>query len=198
MQIDLIKKHLSDIRSYIIFSIIFFLISIVIGYFFARSNPDETAKIIDDFRKMIEGAGEPSTISLFIFILLRNTFASLLAMLLGVVFGIFPLLGLFTNGMMLGIFAFLFSEKITSVIVFLAGILPHGIFELAAFFFSAATGLWLGMAFIKWLLFDKEWINDKFIQSVKFFAIVILPLLVLAAFIETFITPKILSYLIGN
>lgn len=193
-----IKKHLSDIRSYVIFSIVFFLISVAVGYIFAEKNPAETVKIIESFRKMIEEAGDPGSIKLAEYLFLRNAFASLLAMALGVILGLFPLLGLLTNGIILGIFAFLFSSKASSLLIFLAGILPHGIFELPAFFFAAATGLWLGAAAFRWLAYDGDWIKNKFTQGIKFFFFAIVPLLMLAAFVESFITPKILELLIGE
>lgn len=198
MQIGFIKKHLSDIRLYIIFSVIFFLISFFLGIVFAKENPAAAAEIIDELRKIFEGAGEPSAANLFIFILLRNVFASFVVLTLGVILGLFPLLGLFANGMMLGIVAFPFLSKVYFLLFFLAGILPHGIFELPAFFLAAATGFWLGVAAFRWLVFDRSGFKNKFAQSIKFFVFVIAPLLTLAAFVESFITPKILAFLIDG
>ncbi len=195
MFLDLIKKHLSAIRPYVIFSVIFFSVSSLVGIIFATKDPATVAKIIEEFAKMADEAGEPGTAELFTYLLSRNIFASFLAMVFGAIMGLFPLLSLFMNGAMLGIVAFLFSSSISSMLIFFAGILPHGIFELPAFFFAVATGLWLGAAAFRWLFYDEKWIKDKFIQGINFFFLAIVPLLILAAFIESFITPKILAFL---
>jgi stage II sporulation protein M len=76
---------------------------------------------------------------------LHNLFASLQMMLMGIFLGIVPLIGLFTNGALLGsIAAGLATEDIPLLAFMSLGILPHGIFELPAFFISSAFGMKMG------------------------------------------------------
>jgi len=68
-------------------------------------------------------------------------------------------------------------------------------FWIAGVFLAAATGLWLGVAVIRWLVYDAEWIKNKFAQSIRFFIFAIVPMLIPGGFIESFITPRILAFL---
>ena len=63
--------------------------------------------------------------------------------------GIPSLFGLFFNGALLGSLLVTLGLENQPVFVFIAlGILPHGVFELPAFFISAAFGLKLGFHLI--------------------------------------------------
>ena len=101
---------------------------------------------------------------------------------MGVFFGIYPIIGIIGNGVVLGyVFSLVIAEE---GIVSLWKILPHGIFELPAIFIALGLGLKLG----GFVFADKgkkfKELKKRFYQSVNAFLMVILPLLVLAAIIE--------------
>lgn len=129
-----------------------------------------------------------------ILLFLNNLFASTYIVLLGVIIGIPPLLGLFTNGAFLGIVVTnLGLSGMNAFAFFSLGVLPHGIFELTAFFLSAAFGLKLGFHIIFPLPQKKRGESIIFIWK-EFWAVfpLILILLAFAAAIEILVTPHLL------
>ncbi|MCD4815833.1 MAG: stage II sporulation protein M, partial [Methanosarcinales archaeon] len=84
------------------------------------------------------------------------------------------------------------------ILVVLFALLPHGIIELPMIFISASMGLRLGvLAFQKIFRIKEEEIRFKYelFSAIRFFVTVIVPLLFIAAIIETFITSTILYIL---
>ncbi|HHU75778.1 MAG TPA: stage II sporulation protein M [Firmicutes bacterium] len=130
-----------------------------------------------------------------VLLFLNNLFASMYIVFLGIILGIPPLLGLFTNGAFLGtILTSLELGGINTLAFFSLGVLPHGVFELAAFFLSAAFGLKLGFHAIFPLPGKKRGEGIIFIWK-EFWSVLplILVLLAFAAAIEILITPRLLS-----
>jgi stage II sporulation protein M len=133
-------------------------------------------------------------------IFLQNVRASAIAWLGGVILGIAPFFMVVANGFVLG-YVILFVAGISdrlgeSILVLIAGLLPHAIFEIPAFLLAAVLGLSLGL----------DWLGDEargqrvqtlkrtFLGSIKYFALV-LALLVIAAVIEVFISGKLVNNL---
>lgn len=128
-------------------------------------------------------------------IFFNNFLASLSVMFLGIILGIPPLLGLFSNGALLGYLMTALSNEEVPVFVFVVlGILPHGIFELPAFFISAALGLKTGFHLIFPILPKNRRQSIVFIwkEYGALFPLVIW-LLLLGAIIEILVTPRLLS-----
>jgi stage II sporulation protein M len=101
-------------------------------------------------------------------------------------------MALTVNGSLLGLIsASVIQEK--SLGYLLAGIIPHGIFELPAFIIGEAAALNFGTAVILALFIRKrrEMLPSTLKQSIKYLAIAF-TLLIPAAFIETYITPLLL------
>jgi len=73
-------------------------------------------------------------------------------------------------------------------------IFPHGIFEIIAMIIAASYGLQLGKVFHRWLK-QKNVISLKqsTAKAVKINVMIGIPLLVIAAFIETYVTPYLYS-----
>jgi len=128
---------------------------------------------------------------LFVFIFLNNSIKALLVVVFGLLFGIFPLYFTYVNGALLGA-TISFALYRANLLVLIAGILPHGIFELPALIIAIAYGLWLGTTLV--LGFSKKGlIQPAFKQSMKTYFRLILPLLLIGAIIEAFITPVLLN-----
>ncbi len=130
-----------------------------------------------------------------VLLFLNNLLASLYVVLLGIILGLPPLLGLFTNGAFLGtIMAGLSREGVNALAFFSLGVLPHGIFELPAFFLAAAFGLKMGFHIIFPLPQKRRGESIIFIWK-EFWAVLplLLNLLILAAVIEILVTPHLLN-----
>ena len=125
------------------------------------------------------------------FIFLNNSITGFLAILFGVVLGIFPLIMLLANGGMMGIMFFL-SEENEVLSAFFTGIFPHGIIEIPVLIFCGAMGIKIGKLVIKKIFKRKGDIKNELISGLKFFFKVLVPLLFLASVIEVFITQRLL------
>jgi stage II sporulation protein M len=126
-------------------------------------------------------------------IFLNNAIKSLLVMAGGVVFGLFPVIFLLANGAALGI-VLSASVRSRGLLPALLAILPHGIFELPAILLASSMGLLLGGFAIK-RLFRRANISlrNELVLAMSFFTRIVLPLLVVAAVVEAFLTAILVS-----
>ena len=162
------------------------------GFFLGELTAGQQ-KMLQELAEMVFG-GSPLRGILFLFI--NNLLASLQMMMLGVVLGIPPLFGLFTNGALLGSVAVLAAEKFQIFHFIVLGILPHGIFELPAFMISAAFGLKAGFHIVFPLSGKKR--GESLVTIWREYWSVfplILNLLILAAIFEVLITPLFIQKL---
>ncbi len=131
--------------------------------------------------------------SLFAFIFIKNVSALLISFVLSPIFCLVPVMALTVNGWLLGwVLNTVILEK--SLGYLLAGLLPHGIFELPALIMGEAVALSFGTTVLL-ALFKKnrrDLLLPKFKQSLRYL-IVALALLLPAAIIETYVTPLFLS-----
>lgn len=165
-----------------LFLLAIFLISAYIGYLF---NGDVVEEIFKEFGSI----ANLDPISLFVVIFLNNSLKSLLAILLGFFFGIFPIFFVSVNGYILG--AVFSIKKDLGLIKLLLAILPHGIIEIPAILIASSYGVHLGYRFALALFKNKEF-KPYLFKALKVYFKVVLPMLLIAAFIETFITPALL------
>ena len=71
--------------------------------------------------------------------------------------------------------------------------MPHGVLELPAVFLGSAIGLMMGASFTRRLTAKSEnTIGAELGQALRFFATVIVPLLLLAALVEAYVTAALL------
>lgn len=170
---------INESRKFIYLIILVFVGFMLIGFF--APVPDSIKQQIFDFiKELIAKTQGMSQLDLIQFIFLNNLQSSFMGMILGVVFGIFPIIATIVNGYLLGVIGSLSvdSEGILS----LWRILPHGIFELPAIFISLGLGLKIGT-----FIFEKEKsksFKEFFWNSLRVFIFIVLPLLIIAAVIE--------------
>ncbi len=168
--------YLRESRNYICAIALVFVCGLFIGFAYSDSF-----KFLDEFLKQlvsqIKGLNLMDTI---LFIFRNNMTSAFFGLFLGIVLGIFPLLNVISNGIILG-----YVMKVVwldSGVSEFWRILPHGVFELPAVFISLALGLKLGMS-----IFSKK-SRKEFFSRIKnsfiIFVIVVLPLLLVAATIE--------------
>ena len=101
-----------------------------------------------------------------------------------------PALTLGTNGAILGLFAGYYMRQNISLLKYLLGILPHGIFELTALILSAAMGLYLCSTVTNALRKKQTGVlRPALHRCCQILYLWILPLLFIAALVETYITP---------
>jgi stage II sporulation protein M len=131
--------------------------------------------------------------SMMILILFNNSVKCFIIVLLGVLLGIVPIIFVTVNGFIIG--ATIFEVKTLLGLPFaLMVLLPHGIIETPSFLISCAIGFHLGNELLSRIKGKGE-IGIEFKTGMKFFLLRILPLLFLAAFVESYVTPFIINLL---
>lgn len=187
-----LSGYLYSLRFYILFIAILFIGSIALGYMgFLSEIFSAPLEWIQQLSENIKGFTQsyPAWIiflAFFAVILLNNSFTCFLGIISGPLLGIFPMFSAFINGGLLGWFA---QEE--GPIVFLA-IVPHGIFEIPAFLLSAAIGLKLGREVFKRKA--ERHLKKELKNGLRFFLAVVLPLLIIAALIESALITATFSF----
>src|SRR5208283_5463177 len=103
-----------------------------------------------------------------------------------------PVVSLFANGALISVVGIDVAHS-HSILLFLAGVLPHGVIEIPAFIIGEAAAMAFGFAVLK-SLFGAAYraeIGVAFTKNLRFLGIAAL-LLIPAAFIEAFITPLLI------
>jgi len=187
------RDYFIRLRPYLKASLVIFGIGIVIGLMINSRFPeiaDHFQSSLVSFVKIFRGL---SKLQLAAAIFLNNAVKTLAAILFGCLFGVIPGFFLFANGIALGL-VFSMSLQSRGLWMSLASIVPHGILELPAVFFGTSIGLMLGAHAVKSLFRGTEiTLGAELIRSLKFFCTVILPLLLIAAFVEAFLTSALVS-----
>ncbi|PIO07865.1 hypothetical protein COU59_02630 [Candidatus Pacearchaeota archaeon CG10_big_fil_rev_8_21_14_0_10_34_12] len=183
---NFLKKNYSESWNYIkdsrkfIYSIfwifvLFIVLALVIPI--PTSLENQLRNFIEQLLMQTEGL---SWFGLIKFIFLNNVQSSFSGMIFGAVLGIFSVLTAIVNGYIIGFVSLIVVRE--AGISVLWKLLPHGIFELPALFISLGLGLKMGT-----FIFQKkkvESFKNYLINSLKVFAFVVIPLLVVAAIIE--------------
>jgi stage II sporulation protein M len=129
-------------------------------------------------------------ISLF----LHNALICALMAVLGLALGVITLLIVFDNGLMIGLIGTLAAGR-SGLPVTLAALLPHGIIEIPAMAISAAIGLYLGYCFLLRLFGRRLDVAGEIVESARVFVAWILPMLLVAAFVESYVTTALVYFL---
>lgn len=187
------ETYLRELKPYILFITFLFLGAFLFGYMGAYLSPEEAGLVQAEFAAIENLISDLSAFSFFFFILLNNALKIFLTVLLGAGFGILPVLFVFLNGYVIGVFGFI-SESSVGWPVFLLSILPHGIIELPAFIIAAAAGYMIGAKVLKNIFRGAGYpIKEEVKKGINLFFKFVLPLLLIAAFVEVFITPVIIN-----
>jgi stage II sporulation protein M len=120
----------------------------LIGYLQAPAVETMVNNLLGQLKDIVERIRESGggVFATFWMIFSNNVVSSLMMMALGLFFAFFPIVGLLANGVLIGyIFSAYQAEGISPWLMFGAGILPHGIFELTAVMFAAGFGMRLGL-----------------------------------------------------
>jgi len=183
-------SYLKSLVPYIIIAFILFIIGAFAGYYFANLYPSRAQDLVSLLEKIYSPILKESKFSQVLFVFLKNGFTSFLAIVLGVLFGIFPFVVLINNGEILGMLANIVFRN-HSTFYFFVGILPHGIIEIPCFLVSSAIGLKIGRTVIKKVLRKEVSVVRELNYGLRFF-LVLLAFFFIAAVIETLITPGLL------
>jgi stage II sporulation protein M len=184
-------RYLKRLRPYLAASVLLFGLGSLIGtatIFYFPGIADQLAASLGSFVKIFRGL-PPLQLAGAIFF--NNAIKTLLVIALGILFGAITVLFLIVNGAALGI-VFYLSIQSRGLWPSLLVLLPHGILELPAVLLGTSIGLMLGRHSANRLLGKAQTsLGTELAQALNFFLAVIIPLLLLAALVEAFVTPAL-------
>ena len=171
---------------------LFFAVSVGIGVVAVTRDPGIGAEVLALFSDRIVSqilSDSPAVLAGKLF--LNNLAACLLLFLGGRWLGVVTMLILSVNGLLIGAVTELMRQQ-QGLLFIAAALVPHGIFEIPAFLIAGGLGLLLGQGLIA------EWHGrgdaaTLAVPLARLFLRVVVPLLAVAALVEAFITPAVLS-----
>lgn len=189
-----VKKYfqlLQPALRFLLPTITIFLSAFFFGIYTAHTNIEATSEVLDELGQFADFFMTLSDWQLMLVIMVNNVLKSFVALIGGLLFGIGPFIYLLINGNVIGLLSthlVLTGTPLAEVLILL---LPHGIIELTGFFLASAYGFYLGFCMYRRIRY-KESLRPHISRSLRAFAYIIAPLLIIASLIEAFITPQLL------
>jgi stage II sporulation protein M len=177
--------------------VVAFIVALLVGYGVVSLNAEAGAALMNFLRNEIfADVGEGDGLVLFAKIFLNNLEACVILFLGGASLGLITLLIISLNGIVIGgVIGIVGTER--GLPFMAAAILPHGIFEIPAFIISGALGLSLAHAFLDELRGSGD-MAAAGVRLGRTFMTIVLPLVLVAAVIEVFITPVVISLILSG
>jgi len=198
-----IKSAFTENKYFLLLSTLLFVIPMLIGYFFAPNLKFFLQPMVDTFRDRVQSGDIKLTVPSIFF---NNFYVALMIYFGAIFFGLITVMLLISNGLFIGYFA-----TNLPLDIFLLLTLPHGIFEIPGIIIAGAGGFTL-ISFVPYFLDDivsfeknqygeRPKLRDRVIisfnnnykrlsQSLTLLGVAIV-LLIIAAFIEVYVTMHI-------
>jgi stage II sporulation protein M len=205
------RRGMSIIRAnskFLMIGLGIFLVSILLGYLNADSIQKVAAELLRELDRIARKIGQHGTPLYTFWVIFENNVLAAMSMIgLGVFLGIYPILALTSNGILLGFMLKTFALKgLNPIMVLLLGILPHGIVEISAVILAASIGIKFGVFIFR--LFGHVLsgrsggtIVEEFKQGLNELPYIVgsvVVLLFLAAIIESTVTPYLIHLFLGD
>jgi stage II sporulation protein M len=185
--------YFRELRPFLFTTLLLFALGIIAGSLLAGHSTFAGLKInesLGGFAQMFSNLPKP-LLALMIFT--NNAVKTLLVIVLGIALAIVPLVFIVVNGVAIGVVLHLAIQSKGLAYSMLA-IVPHGVFELPGVLCGAAIGVMLGSKAIKRLLRKSEFkVGVELRRALTIFATIIVPLLMIGAITETYLTAAILG-----
>ena len=171
-----------------------FLVLVVLSYIAGRLFPEIPATILTYFNEVVADSGIVRDDGSFSAPALFGN--NLRAMVLSTLYGFIPFL--YLPALSMGVNAILLGMVASSVngqwLLLAAGILPHGIVELPALCLSLAAGLCLCQNINRYIRKNEKGIMKPLLLNIlRVTGLVVIPLLVVAAIMESYVTPAVMQ-----
>ncbi len=179
-------------KHYVLLSIGLFIAGVAVGFLAPGVIAGLLAGNLSQLRDLAAALG-PFKISTAVFIFFKNLTAALLSFTFSPVLLLLPILTLTLNGALISFVAIAGVQQ-RSLGFVLTAILPHGVIELTAVILAEAAALSFGVSAI--LALFSETRRRRFVPDLKRnlrHLVIACILLVPAALIETFITPRLIG-----
>lgn len=194
-------EYILGTRKYIMIATIIFLLSIALGIMITE-NTVEGGDIAEHVIMNIP-IKDHTQFERLLIVFKSNLYNCTIAILLGIGLGIIPIYITIYNGVLMGTVISYTSKTPNGVVRFIISIIPHGIIEIPIMLISIGIGLRMGcntFSFLKALLKSddkkpdrKRVLIQELKQSALFYTKWIIPGLLIAAIVETYVTPLIIE-----
>ena len=183
--VKLYYKLLSNkkIKKYFLFSSLSFFSFSILGFIYSLVNPDIARVFFDALSEKYLFAIDYDFWQLFLFIFQNNLTIALVAYFSGIIFGLPTLIILIINSFVIGLVIEMATGEM-NLLMIIFSLLPHGIFEIPAILLALSLGFVIGDALFGYL-FKKISPKSSFLLTLKLFFYLVLPLLLLAALVES-------------
>ncbi len=188
-------------RSYFIVALILFLIGAWLGGAQASSLSAVLTPMMHGLKQEAVTLKHESVLATALALFYNNLRVSLIMMAGGLVLGILPFLVVIANGALVGYVLATLTAKIhiSLWLAILTGILPHGIFEIPAYLLASAYGMRIGATEFRAIArAGKPGMWAYLRKDLWTIVLIVAVLLLVAAFIESSITPVLLRLVIGG
>ncbi|MDA3839740.1 MAG: stage II sporulation protein M [Patescibacteria group bacterium] len=175
-------KH-KKLRKYFKFSSILFIIFFILGFLFASKNKEASQVFFEALSDKYLFAVDYNFLQLFLFIFKNNLLIAFIAYSSGFIFGLPTLFILVINSFVIGLVVKIATYDL-GIFSIIFSMLPHGIFEIPAILLALSLGFILGDSLFGFL-FKKKSFKKEFIFSLKLFFYLVVPLLFIAALVES-------------
>lgn len=186
-------------RIFLMTSILFFIV-LIITSLYLYNNPHYTQQLLTSIKEVLLSKDlltDTGTIRVGSLIA-NNLFASFTSIAIGSIpFLFLPFLSLLINAGVIGVVFGSMPVTQFSIFFIISSILPHGIFEITALLLSLSLGLYLCKELCRCIIGSKRTYSlfSICIHILRIYILIIVPLMILAGFIETYITPLIMNAL---
>ena len=188
--------YVHKIRYFVLAIALLAVFAFLIGAAFAVTMPGETREIMKLIAGQFDGFRDKSSFDLAIGLFLHNALICALMAVLGLALGVLTLFIVFDNGLMIGLIGTVATGRAGFVLT-LAAFLPHGVIELPAMVLSAAIGLYLGYCVLISLFGRRVDVVKEVKDGARMFVAWVLPMLLVAAFVESYVTTALVYFLAG-
>jgi len=177
-----------DWRVVIVLAIGLYLISFLFGFLMGKYEEESFQQNITSLSRLV-----PASFSY----VAKNNLIVILQLVLGSLsFGVTTLISLLTGGINTG---YIIAKSNLPIEIVLALTAPHGIFEIPAIIIAGAAGFKIPYEIVRYLAGRKEQILTKEdIKEYLILALISIILIVIAAFVEAYITLKIAKAMLNS
>jgi stage II sporulation protein M len=174
---------------HIILASIIFIVCLTAGILMPVGGMEQVLEEMQAVIEMLEGL---SPIALILVIFLNNAIKCLLVVFLGIILGVPPVIFVCYNAYTIGALVAALGPELGYGTV-IASLLPHGIIEIPVLVFCTALGISIGAEVWKYLTRQESQVKKQLRFSFKIYFRWLILALFIAAIIEVFITPLIVS-----
>ena len=178
-----------NLLPHLIIASIVFILFIFLG---TRLPSDISSALMSQLEQSLSPLASMGSLSLITVIFINNTLKCLIIIISGILLGLPSLAFICINAVTVGMLTAYLGAS-TSLGVIIAALAPHGIIEIPLLVVSTAMGLAIGCETLKFLTKQKSTVKAHYIYSLKIYLKWMLALFLLAALIEVWLTPIVVS-----